>query len=167
MATTYNSDHVSSGIIKLLPLGYKQSTLGTVAASTVLGTADVYNMVQLSSDASLTSGDGKSTGGPTILGVELGCDGIDAATSLSLSAGDSGSSTRYFSTTTIGQSSTGGTVKSTKVGALGYQPFATPTFATYTTPSLQTYLIQVKVATSAATALAGNIRLLVDFTIDP
>lgn len=164
---TFNSDKISSGIIKLLPLGYNQSILGTVAASSVLGTADVYNMVNLSSDASLTSGDGKSTGGPTIIGIALGCDGIDAGASLSMSVGDSSSSTRYIATSTIGQSSAGGRVASTKQNSLGYQPFATPTFATYTTPSLQTYLIQVKVVTSAATALAGNIRLLVDFTIDP
>lgn len=164
---TINSDKISAGIIKMLPLGYTQHILATVAASAALGTTDVYNMVNLSSDASLTSGDGKSTGGPTILGVNLGCDGIDAATSLSFSVGDSGSSTRYIATSTIGQSSTGGRVSATKQNALGYQPFATPTFATYTTPSLQTYLIQVKVVTSAATALAGNIRLLVDFTIDP
>lgn len=164
---TVNSDKVSSGIIKQLPLGYTQSILGTAKASTVLGTADVYNMVQLGSDASLTTGDGNSTGGGTILGVALGCDGLDAATSLSFSAGDSGSSTRYIATSTIGQSSTGGVVRATAKNALGYQPFANPEFATYTTPSLQTYLIQVKVVTSAATALAGNIRLLVDFTIDP
>ena len=164
---TISSDKISSGIIKMLPLGYNQSILATAAASSVLGTADVYNMIKLSSDASLTTGDGNSTGGPTILGVTMGCDGIDAGTSLSMSAGDSGSSTRYIATSTIGQSSTGGRVPSTKTNSLGYQPFATPTFATYTTPSLQTYLIQVKVVTSAATALAGNIRLLVDFTIDP
>lgn len=164
---TISSDKISSGIIKLLPLGYSQHILATAAASAALGTTDVYNMVKLSSDASLTSGDGSSTGGPTIIGVSLGCDGVDAGTTLSMSVGDSGSSTRYLATSTIGQSSTGGVVAGAKTNNLGYQPFATPIFATYTTPSLQTYLIQVKVVTSAATALAGNIRLLAEFTIDP
>lgn len=165
MVATVNSDKVSSGISKCLPLGYTQHILGTAAYPVTAGASDIFNMVTLTSDAALTSGDGSSTGGPTILGVTLGSDDIDAATALTLNAGDAASATRYLSASTIAQ--TGGVVRSTLVGALGYQPFATPTFATYTTPSLQTYVAQVKVQTSAATSLAGNIRLLVEFTIDP
>ena len=111
---TYSSDKISSGTIKMLPLGYVQSILATVAASSVLGTADVYNMVKLSSDAALTSGDGSSTGGPTITSVVLGCDALDAGAALSFKVGDSGSDTRYIATSTIGQSSAGGKVAATK-----------------------------------------------------
>ena len=165
MAVTIQSDKVSSGTIKLLPLGYVQSILATAAAPATTGANDIYQMVKLASNAALTSGDGSSTGGPTITGVALGTDALDGASSLTLDVGDSGSAARDLSASTIGRA--GGRVGSTLASSLGYQPFATPTFATYTTASLQTYLIQVKVNASAATALAGNIRLLVDFTIDP
>lgn len=165
MAVTFQSDKVSSGISKLLPLGYIQGTLATVAAPATTGANDIYQMVTLSSDASLTSGDGSSTGGPTIVGVALGTDDLDGASSITLDVGDAASAQRFIAASTIGQ--TGGRVSSTLAPSLGYQPFATPKFATYTTPSLQTYLIQVKVNASAATALAGNIRVLCDFTIDP
>ena len=165
MAVTIQSDKVSSGTIKLLPLGYVQSILATAAAPATTGANDIYQMVKLASNAALTSGDGSSTGGPTITSVVLGADDLDAATSLTLDVGDASSATRFMSASTIGQ--TGGRAVATLAPALGYQPVATPTFATYTTASLQTYLIQVKVNASAATALAGNIRLLVDFTIVP
>lgn len=165
MAVTIQSDKVSSGISKLLPLGYTQHILGTAAAPATTGANDIYQMVQLSSDASLTSGDGSSTGGPTILGITLGAADLDGGSAVTLDVGDSGGATRYISGSTVGQA--GGVFPGTLAPCLGYQPFATPTFATYTTPSLQTYLILVKVNTSAATALAGNIRLLCSFTIDP
>jgi hypothetical protein len=163
---TITSDKIASGTNKLLPLGYNQSIMATAAVTTALATNDIVQMMYLSSDASLTSGDGNSTGGPTILGVVLGVDPLDTGTALLLDVGDVGSSTRFISGATIGRSSTGGRVAGTTASCLGYKPFGT-SFTTYTTPSLQTYLIQVKVNTQATTAVAGSIRLLVDFTIDP
>lgn len=165
MAVTIQSDKISSGINKLLPLGYTQSILGTAAAPATTGANDIYQMLKLTSDASLTSGDGSSTGGPTILGIALGSDDLDGGAAVTLDVGDTTTAQKYVAASTIGQ--TGGVFRGTLSPCLGFQPFATPTFATYTTPSLQTYLIQVKVNASAATALAGNIRVLCDFTIDP
>lgn len=160
MVATVNSDKISSGVIKVLPLGYNQSILATAAAPATTGANDIYNMISLEGMPSQNA-----AGGPTIIGVALGADDLDAATSLALSVGDSGLATRFLSSSTIGQ--TGGVAPGTLSPCLGYQPFASPFYATYTTVSLATYLMQIKVTTSAATALAGNLRLLCNFTIDP
>jgi len=163
MATTFSSDKVSAGTFKLLPLGYKQEILATAAAPSTTGATDVYKMVGLEANPSAYTPDGP--GGPTILGVQLGSDALDGASSLALSVGDSGSSTRFISSSTIGRA--GGVFPGTLSPCLGYQPFASPFFHTYTTASLATYLMLITVTTSAATAVAGNLRLLVDFSVDP
>lgn len=163
MVSTYNSDKISSGTIKMLPLGYDQSILATAASPATAGANDIYNMIKLEGNPSGYQNDG--AGGPTILGVALGADDMDGGSALTFDVGDAGSATRYLSQSTVAQ--VGGKVSSTLVAALGYQPFASPFYHTYTTASLATYLMLITLHTSAATALAGNIRLLTDFTIDP
>ncbi|MDE2100406.1 MAG: hypothetical protein KGL39_24350 [Patescibacteria group bacterium] len=158
---TWTSDKISSGTIKMLPLGYNQSILATAAVTTSLALNDVVQMVNLSADASLMSGYG-----PTILGISLGADQLDTGGSpaLTLDVGDATTANRFIAASTVGQA--GGVFRGTLAPCLGYQPFAS-SFGTYTTNSNQTYLIEVKVHAAAATAAAGNIRLLVDFTVDP
>lgn len=163
MATTFSSDKISAGTIKALPLGYNQSILATAAAPATTGATDIYKMVAL--EANPSAYDTNKAGGPTIIGVTLGSDDIDGGAAVALSVGDSGSSTRFISSATTGQA--GGRFVGTLTPCLGYQPFASPFFATYTTASLATYLMLITVTTSAATAVAGNLRLLVDFTVDP
>lgn len=163
MATTFASDKISSGVIKALPLGYDQSILATAAAPASTGANDIYQMIRL--EANPSGYEANKAGGPTIQSVVLGSDDLDAATSLTLDVGDTTSAQRFVAASTIGQ--TGGRFGGTLAPCLGYQPFASPFFATYTTASLATYLMQIKVNTSAATALAGNLRLMVDFTVDP
>jgi hypothetical protein len=160
----FTSDKINSGTNKLLPLGYAQSILGTCAVPATLAINDVLQMAVLTSDASLTTGDGFSTGGPTITNIRLGADDLDIGTTLLMHTGDSVSVTRFGSNATIGQ--TGGVTNLTSAACLGYKPFGAA-FTTYTTPSLQTYIIQVAIAASATTPVAGNVRLLVEFTIDP
>lgn len=164
MTVTISSDKISAGSSKMLPLGYNQSILATAAVPATTGANDIYQMIKLESNPSGYANDG--AGGPTILGVDLGADSLDAASSLTLDVGDTTTAAKYFSQSTVGQSP-GARAGSTLVGVLGYQPFASPFFHTYTTVSLATYLMQIKVHTSAATALAGNIRLLCSFTVDP
>lgn len=163
MAVTISSDKISSGVMKVLPLGYTQHILATAAAPATQGANDIYKMIALEGNPSGYMPNG--AGGPTILGVVLGSDDLDGGASVALSVGDSGSATRFLSSSTIGQA--GGVVRSTLAPALGYQPFASPFYATYTTVSLATYLMLITVTTSAATALAGNIRLLAEFSVDP
>lgn len=163
MANTTSSDLVSAGVMKVLPMGYKQSILGTAAATTTNAYAnDLFNMVKL--EANPSAYEANKAGGPTITGVEIGSDDLDSGSLITFDVGDSGSAARFISATTIPR--TGGNFKGTLSPCMGYQPFASPIFATYTTVSLATYLMQVKVNASAGTAVAGNIRLLVDFTID-
>lgn len=160
MATTFSSDKISSGTLKMLSLGYDQTILATAAAPATTGANDIYQMIRLEANPSIDK-----AFGPTILAINLGADDLDAGASLTLDVGDTTTAQKFLAASTIGQ--TGGRVGSTLAPSLGFQPFASPFFSTYTTVSLATYLIQIKVNASAATAVAGNLRLMCDFTVDP
>lgn len=160
---TFSSDKITSGVIKMLPLGYKQSILASCSVPTTQATNDICNMVRL--EANPSGYENNKAGGPTITAVEVGTDDLDSGSLIVLDVGDAASATRFISGTTIAR--TGGNFKGTLAPCMGYQPFASPYFATYTTVSLATYLMQIKINASAATAVAGNLRLLVDFDIDP
>lgn len=156
--TTYSSDKISAGSMKTLPLGYSQGILATCALPTTLALNDIAQMVKLEGNPSSVNN------GPTITGISLGADALDSGNTLTLDVGDTTTAQKFIAASTIGQA--GGKVSGTTISCLGYSPFAS-SYGTYTTVSLQTYLIQVKVHAAPTTAAAGNIRLLVDFNIDP
>ena len=162
--TTYNSNKCLAGVQpKLLPTAGGVNALSLYTQSPALATNDIVNMINLESDASNPNGFG-----PTLQGITLDTDQLDSGGSAAilLDLGDAASSTRYFSSTTLGK--TGGYAIPSVPAILGYQPFAAPYFNTYTTVSLATYTILLKCHTQAQTAVTtAQIRLATEYTYDP
>lgn len=158
---TYNSNKMVSGTQpKILTTASGVRVYAFAALPTALLVNDIINMVALASDVSNPNGLG-----PTILGMAFGSDDLDSnvAPLITLDLGDSGSTTRYFSASTVAQN--GGTVYPS-TNFLGYQPLAA-SFGTYTTPSYATYTIFATVRAAPATWQAGSVKLAVEYTYDP
>ena len=160
--TVYTSNKMLAGTQpKMLPSAGGVNVLAVASLTTALVLNDTINMVQLAADAADPVGNG-----PSIIGIVLDCDKLDsnASPAITLSVGDAGSATRYFSASTIAQQ--GGYAIPTIPAILGYQPFGSA-FNTYPTPSLAFYTIFVTCSHAAATFQNGNVRLLTEFTYDP
>lgn len=162
--TTYNSNKCVAGVQpKFLPSAGGVNALALFTQATALASNDIVNMVPLLADPSNPNGLG-----PTILGLVLDTDKLDSGGSAAIlfSIGDATTANRYFNSLTLGQ--TGGYAIPTVPAILGYQPFASPFFNTYTTVSLATYTILLKCNTAAQTAVTtGQIRLCTEYTYDP
>lgn len=127
---------------------------------------DTIYFVTLEGDASNTN----SGYGPTITDVVLDVPALDSSTGIVLAVGDDSSGSyaaNYISGATIGRSSTAGQQLINVHGGYGFQPFASA-YGTYTTPSLQTCHIIMKVTTAATgtAATSGTIGLLVTYSMD-
>lgn len=164
MATTYLGSKMQAGVQpRTLHQGYDTVQISTYTQPGVAFVLnDIVQFVQLESDASITNN------GPVISTIVLDVPALDSSTGIVLAVGDSGSAGRFISGATIGRSGAGGIQGLNVAGSIGYAPFAS-SFSTYTTPSLATYIIQMKV-TTAATGTAtttGTLALKVAYTVDP
>jgi hypothetical protein len=165
MATVYQSAQIVAGKQpRVLPEGFVTTQINTFLNSTAFVINDTVQMVQLEANPSITAN------GPTITNVKVGMPAMDSSTGFTWVVGDSGSANRYITTQTGGQSSAGAiaSITATQVAAFGYQPFLN-SFGTYTTVSLSTYTVTIKVTAAATgTPTTGNtIVMAVDYTYDP
>jgi len=146
---------------KYLPTASGVNVLSTIALTTSLALNDVISLLNLGADAT-----DPVAYGPTIIGVVFDVDQLDSGGSpaITLDLGDTiGGVGQFIVSSTLAQA--GGYAIPTKAGVLGYQPFAS-SFGTYPTASLLTDTITSKVTAAAATAKAGTMRVLIEYTYD-
>lgn len=165
MATVYQTAQIVAGKSpKVLPEGFVITAYSYFLNSTAFVVNDTVQLITLEANPSITYN------GPTISTVKVAMPPMDSSTGFTWVVGDSGSANRYITTQTLGQSGAGGyaSTTSTQYAAVGYQPFIN-SFNTYTTASLATYTIILKVTAAATgTPTTGNtIVSFVDYTYDP
>lgn len=147
---TYTSSYTQATAYKNTPTHGLSETLkcmsATVNCSAALTTADVIKFFTMPKNAK-------------IQGFKMGVDQLDSngSPTLTFDVGDAGSATRLFSASVAGRTSGGAWVTDTGSGAqyaaLGYQ-FTADT------------LIQAVPHANAATGAAGNITLVVYYTLE-
>lgn len=144
MATAYQTQQIQAGKQpKQLEKGVNQQ-VNTFLNSVAFVINDTVDLVQINADASLAV-----NFGPLVTGVSIAMPPMDSSTGFAWTVGDSGSANRYISTSTTGQSGAGGIVSMNQYAGKGYAPFAS-TFSSYTTVSLQTYTVKLKVTVAAS-----------------
>lgn len=147
MANTYKSSQVSSGLVRGNWRGADFTVYGSIAA-TEASLGDVFEVVQVPNGYSIES-------------VILDCDQLDSngAPTLVLEVGDATTPNRFISASTVGQA--GGVAYPNVAGATGYSYAVGTNAGQFSGGNAGATVIQVKVATAAATFKAGTIRVAV------
>lgn len=136
MATYRSNRRYASAPGNGLGGNFKVAT-GEVAVDTSLDTSDTIEFF-------------KMPAGATILYALLEADDLDSATGITINVGDSGSATRIFSASTVGQAGTASAASA-----------ATGLFYTYSAETLVTGALQA----NATGAQAGSIRLAIGYVL--
>ena len=168
MSVANTASKMLSGVQpRYLPLGYGIDVVSTISLTTSLALNDVWNMLTIGADSAEIINGGPGSG-PVITGFMVDSAPLDTGSTITIDVGDSGSRARFMSASTVSQTTpTLGNVQGPNVaGTMGYQPFAS-TFATYTTASLQTYVVSGKCHAAAGVAAAGNFTLVLSYSYDP
>lgn len=152
MANTYKSALVSSGQVRGNWRGADFTIYASIAA-TEAAAGDIFQMVQVPNGYSIES-------------VTLDCDKLDsnAAPAIVLEVGDSTTANRFINASTVAQA--GGVQRSNVAGATGYSYTVGTNPGQFSGGNAGATVVQVKVATAAATFQAGTIRLAVRVFLD-
>jgi hypothetical protein len=166
MATVYKSAQITAGVQpRVLPEGIEIVRIATFLNSTAFVINDTVQLVNIEANPAVTNN------GPLITGTTIDMPPMDSSTGFTWILGDSGTTNRFITTSTVGQSSAGGIVSLNADGGLGFGPFisAFGAFGTYTAVSLQTYTVVLKVTAAASgTPTTGNtITAKISYTYDP
>lgn len=160
MATTYSATRMATGVIpRAIYMGVPTLEISSFAITAAFVINDVVQFLKIASNPAIT------LNGPVIHDVILDVPDLDTSTGIVLDVGDSTTSGRYISGSTIGQ--TGGIARMAVAGSLGYAPFS-GSYSSYTTVSYAEYTIQLKVTTAATgtAATTGTLKLAVTYTYD-
>jgi len=166
MATAYKSQQITAGKQpRVLPTGVEVLQVATFLNSTAFVINDTIALVQIEADPSITNN------GPVVTRTTIDMPPMDSSTGFTWILGDSVTTNRYITTSTLGQSSAGGIVGMNSEGGLGFAPFlsAFGAFSTYTAVSNQVYTVVLKVTAAATgTATTGNtITAVIGYSYDP
>lgn len=166
MTTAYNSSKLQAGVQpRVLPPGVDIVEIASFLNATAFVLNDTLNLVKLEANPSI------SANGPTISSLVVAMPPMDSSTGFSWIVGDSNTTNRYITTSTVGRSAAGGIVAMNNYLGLGYQPFVTDfgAFGTYPATSQQYYTIYATISAAATgTPTTGNtIIAKVAYTYDP
>lgn len=139
---TYNSSNIQNktGVASVAASGVVHCAYAEVVTTAALTTSDTLNFFDLPPNARIV--------GATLEATDLDTNGTPL---LTLNIGDSGSATRLFSASTVGQAGTA--AAATAVGGLHYKTTA------------KTRIVGVPAA-NAATGVAGSVYLSVLYTVE-
>ena len=139
---TYNSTNIASktGVASVAAAGVVHCAYAEVVTTAALTTSDTLNFFDLPPNARVISA--------TLEATDLDTNG---APTLTLNIGDSGSATRYFSASTVGQAGTAAAASA--VAGLHYKTTA------------KTRIVGVPAA-NAATGVAGSVYLSILYIVE-